>query len=139
MFRQTKNQKQIPDLDAPIVPGKSAAGFNLGEAISGLLKRIQPVGRRQESQYTVYEFVAVKVWSLADLITQIGVYDGYRGRLNRAIGIGATIAEIESCFGAKVVEDEEDNLIADGVLGCSFEASSMQRDARINSIYVFPP
>lgn len=137
----------IPDLSDPIVPGRSAAGILVGSPVDELLARSQPLQTERRSEYVLHEFPSVRVWSLGGVITQIGVFEGYRGTLEQKIGIGSSIAEVEDWCGCKVVEDEEDNLIAEGRPGWCFETTvwvgnhrvENNRDATITEIFVYHP
>jgi len=139
------NNETIPDLGAAIVPGTSAAGIVIGSRIEDLLARSQPSGMERRSDFLVHNFTSVKVWSLDGLVTQIGVYHGYRGTLDHQIGIGSSIAEVEGWCCCHVVEDDDDNLIAMGRPGWSFETSEWSgnhtvaenRNALITEIFVF--
>ena len=66
--------------------------------------------------------------------------------LDGVIGIGTTIAEVEGHFGRPVEEDEEDNLVVQGLDGWCFETevwaspSGTPREnssARITELFVF--
>lgn len=133
------------DLDAPIMAGKSAAGVNLGDKFSTILEWAKPTAITSLEQGWRYHFASVHLWVNAEnKITQIGLYSGYRGKIDDAIGIGSTLGELTSKIGA-VVEDEEDNLIALGLPGCCFETDQWQHQendspdlaAKITEIYIF--
>jgi hypothetical protein len=134
----------IPDLRASIVPGFSSAGIEIGSRIEDLFSQSQPGGTERRSEYLVHDFVSVKVWSLNGLVIQIGVYQGYRGTLDHKIGIGSSIAEVEDWCRCQVVENDEDNLIAMGWPGLSFETNQWvgnhtaerNRNASITGIFV---
>jgi hypothetical protein len=147
MLDVSHGQTRIPDLSAPIVPGRRAAGIEVGGEIADVLAQSQPSQTEKRANYIVHEFGAVKIWSLDGVINQIGVYDGYHGMLDDRIGVGSTIAEVEAWCGCQVVEDDEDNLVASGRPGWSFEteqwthdhAVASNRGVRINAIFVFQP
>jgi hypothetical protein len=138
-----EGNKSAPDIRAPIIPGKSAAGFLLGSRIDDFLIRPELVENR--SQFLVHAFPFVKVWAMNGLITQIGVYEGCRGTIDDQIRIGSTIAEVESWCDCQVVEDDEDNLIVTGHPGWCFETNEWignhtvedNRKASIVAIFVF--
>ena len=133
------------DLDAFIVPGKEAAGISLGVGVSELLANVSPQLITTLSDGLKYDLGTVKVWVQSGIVTQIGVYSGYRGILPPAIHIGSTIAEVETCFGCSVTEDEGDNLIVPCSPGWCFDTESWgsshritdNRKARIAEIFVF--
>jgi hypothetical protein len=133
------------DLDAFIVPGKSAAGISIGSGVAGLLATIRPQSETKLSNSVKHDLGAVKVWSRDSIITQVGVYPGYRGILQPAIHIGSTISDVEQSFSCSVEEDEEDNLIVPNSPGWCFETEALEvshtirdnRNAKIVAIFVF--
>lgn len=136
---------KLPDLDAPILPGISAAGIEIGSTIQELLEQNLPQSKEDRSISPIYDFGPVKVWASSGLVTQIGVYAGYRGWLDNKICIGSTIADIEAWCRCRVAEDEEDNLVAAGRPGWCFETEAWagnqsietNRGARVTEIYVY--
>jgi hypothetical protein len=138
---------KIPDLDAPIIPGKSAAGIQVGTTVKDLIVGAVPTLTTElSSDIVIYEFGPfVKVWVRHGVVDQVGVYAGYHGLLDGKIGIGSTIAEIEDWCGCRVEEDEEENLIAPGRTGWCFNTEywagdhtgSTNRNAAVNMIFVF--
>ena len=116
------------NIEAPIVPGESAAGIQLGSPIEEILKE-QELHLSPEEVVnplvplpiiTRYRSAMVDLWVKEGIVEQIMVYDGYRGKLMETIGLGSTIADIERQIGA-VEEDEEDNLVIRGFPGLCFE------------------
>ena len=99
------------DLDAPIVPGKSAAGVFVGTAVSDLLLTVGTHAITKLSSGERHDLGAVKVWAKDGVIIQVGVCSGYRGMLQPGVRVGSTISEVEESFGCSVQEDEEDNLV----------------------------
>ena len=134
---------EIPDLDAAILPGASAAGIPIGEKIDKL-QNLVPSIQAVDGTFGLYTFPSVKIWSREGIILQIGVSEGYRGLLDGKIGIGSTIAEVEEWSNCKVIEGQYDELVVAGKDGWSFETTewngnhkvSMNRYARITSIFV---
>jgi len=132
------------DLGAPIVPGKSAGGVFIGGFVSELLTPLRAQSTATLSSMEKYDLGAIKVWAKNGIISQIGVYSGYRGALKLSIRIGSTIADVEDSFGCSVQEDEDDNLIVPNSLGWCFETEewkkpqtvSNNRGARIVAIFV---
>jgi len=133
------------DIDAPIVPGKSAAGVLVGSVVSELLATVDTQSTTNQSRGEQHDFGTVKVWSKDGVIIQVGVYSGYRGVLRPGIGVGSTISDVEESFGCSVQEDAEDNLVVPTSAGWCFETEEWEtpqtvtnnRNARIVSIFVF--
>ena len=75
------------DIDAQIVPGKSAAGFSIGGLVSELLVAVRPRSTTKRSRGETHDLGAIRVWAKEGVITQIGVYSGYRGILQSGIRI----------------------------------------------------
>jgi hypothetical protein len=132
------------DLDAPIVPGKSAAGISVGSALNELLSTGGPHSATKLSGGERHDLGLVKVWAKDGVIIQVGVYSGYRGILQPRIRVGSTISDVEESFGCSVQEDEEDNLVVPTSRDWCFETDewkgqtlSENRNARIVAIFVF--
>lgn len=134
----------IPDLQATIIPGKSAAGLEIGSFLGDLLSHAHFVTATPASDLLRHEFGPVKVWALHGIISQIGVYEGYEGKLE-GVGIGSTIADLEDQCHWRLLEDEEDNLVVDGKPGLAFETTAWggdhritnNRDAKVIAIFVY--
>src|SRR5262249_2059025 len=109
------------DLDAPIVPGKSAAGVFIGSVVSELVATVDAPSTTKLSSGVGPDLPTVKVWAKDGVSTQIGVYSGYRGVLQPGIRVGSTISDVEESFGCSVQEDEEDNLVVPTSPGWCFE------------------
>jgi hypothetical protein len=137
------------DWDADIVPGIEAAGLRLGASIATAVQTYAALFTA-ESLYDAlkrptglrYHSPNVDLWSHDGTIAQIMVYGNYRGRLAHAIGLGSTIADIETLIGP-CIEDDEDNLIVTNLPGISFEIGATYADpdwrhAPIIEMYVFP-
>jgi len=133
------------DLDAPIMPGKGAAGLSIGTGVSNLLAAVRPRSTRTRFDAVKYDLGEISVLSKSGNIAEIGLYPGYWGILPPAIHIGSTIADVEDCYGCSVEEDDDDNLIVPGFHGWCFETEqwkglhtvSDNRNARIIAIFVF--
>lgn len=144
------------NIEAPIVPGESAAGIQLGSPIEELLtehKNAFDSGEVVKPSFptlviTRYRSAMVDVWVTKGKVETIMVHDGYRGKLMGKIGLGSTIADIERYIGA-LEEDEEDNLVIPDFPGLVFEVEGyfpdyfpeLQKDpafrqAPIKEIYV---
>lgn len=134
------------DLDAPIIPGKSAAGIHLGDDVAEIVATTQPMATTPLGQETRYDFGSIALWvDNLGKVKQIGLYKGYQGKLINGIGIDSTLREV-SLVAGEVSEDEEDNLITPGLPGWCFETElwhqpqiiSANLSARVNGIFVFP-
>jgi hypothetical protein len=133
------------DLDAPIVPGKSAAGISVGSTVGDLLSMVGPHSTTKLSNGEWHDLGSIRVWTKDGMVTQVGVYSGYRGMLQPGIGVGSTISDVEASFGCSVQEDKEDNLVVPTSPGWCFETEEWKspktagnnRTARITSIFVF--
>lgn len=142
---QGSYNSEVIDLDAFIIPAKTAAGVSIGSAVSELLATIRPQSTTKLSDGEKCDFGAIKIWAKNGTVTQIGVYSGYRGTLQATIRIGSTIADVEDCFGCPVEEDEEDNLVVPTSPGWCFgteewenpQTVSNNRKTRIAAIFVF--
>ena len=145
MTKKTTTISGMIDVDAPIVPGKSAAGVLIGSAVRELLATVDAQSTTKLPEVEEYDFGTVKVWTRDGVIDQVGVYSGYRGVLQPGIRLGSTIADVEESFGCSVQEDEEDNLVVPNSPGWCFETEGWKRPqtvrdnryARIMAIFVF--
>jgi hypothetical protein len=117
------------DLDAPIVPGISAAGILLGALLTavlatnaGVFQADRAVDQDFQPGGIWYRSPDVDFWAAADSgeVLQIMVHGGYRGWVLDHIGLGSTVADIESTVGP-CGEDDEDNLTIMGLPGLCFE------------------
>lgn len=125
------------NIEAPIVPGESAAGIQLGSPIEEILQEQNNSFRSGEvvnisPSFPLnirYRSVMVDVWAVEGRVEQIMVHDGYRGKLMETIGLGSTIADIERQIGA-VEEDEEDNLVIRDFPGLLFEIEGYFPDSK---------
>jgi hypothetical protein len=145
------------DPEAPIVPGRSAAGIDLGSRIEDILADIahlltpEPtVSPYSESVTTRYHSDSVDLWERGGIVRQIGVHGAYRGKLMERIGLGSTIADIETHIG-ECEESEEDNGAIKGLPGLCFDAEGdfppaphgvvfkhpALQSARVTAFYVF--
>lgn len=125
-------------LDAPIVPGQQAAGICLGTEIGGVLASLGPHVVEELGCGTVrYSTTSVRFWVKNGAIDQIGVREGYQGRLFDTVVIGSRLADVEVALG-RVVEDDEDNLVVLEVPGVIFEVCSEDLE-RISEVFVYRP
>lgn len=106
------------NIEAPIVPGESSAGIQLGSPIEEVLNEhknsfdsVEVVNLSPSFPLNIrYRSATVDVWAIVGRVEMIMVHDGYRGKLMGKIGLGSTFADIERYIGAWE-EDEEDNLV----------------------------
>jgi hypothetical protein len=115
------------DLDAPIIPGVSAAGFHIDQFIERSVPIGTPLIREQvhspivRSPGTVrYRSESVDLWVANSVIQQIGVHAAYHGKLLDHIMLGMTMEDIERLVG-RCIEDDEDELAIYGVEGLCFD------------------
>src|SRR5579883_3291451 len=149
----SRKGEKCMDSTAPIIPGKSAAGILIGSSIETILKEqdvdflIEEVKNpfmTRTLPLMRYCSVMVDLWVKAGAICQIMVHDGYTGKLLETIGLGSTIADVETQIGPWG-EDEEDNLIIQNLPGLCFTVEGYFSDlkdpafrqATIKEIYVF--
>jgi hypothetical protein len=132
------------DLNAPIIPGLSAAGIRVGSEHSELAEAGQSKPERIHGNDVKYRLGAVTLWVNDGLIEQVSVRSPYRGKVNGLIGIGDRIADVQAAFGP-VVEDDDDNLVVPALPGWCFETEDWlsgrtpdgNGDAVIAEIFVF--
>lgn len=99
----------VAPLNAPILPGKGAAGIDLGLPISEVLRS---VGLRFTEDVLVnscvqaptgtvlYRSDAVDVWATDGVVDQVRVRVGYRGTLAGGVGVGSSRAALAAALGA---------------------------------------
>ena len=107
------------NVEGVIVPGKAAGGVSIGSPVSEFLSLNRPQSTKQLPDDEQPDSGVIRIWAKKGIVTQIGVYSGYRGKLQSAIPIGSTIADVEDYFGCPIEEDEEDNLIVPNSRGGS--------------------
>lgn len=115
------------DLDAPLIPGISAAGWRIGDRLSDsaeLLREARTVVYQpgfhlndaitantgvlivrndfpEGSGHTAVIFGAGVVWlnfNAREELFEVSVWEGYRGRAFDRIGVGSTVEEVRSLF-----------------------------------------
>src|SRR5688500_14542042 len=104
------------DLNAPIIPGESAAGIRVGQPVDSILAGDTPDAVVELHGCTRFEFGPVRLWVTNGKVSQVGVYAGYLGSLRQGVGVGSTLGQVQLTLG-RVVEDEEDNLVVEGMHG----------------------
>jgi hypothetical protein len=125
------------NIEAPIVPGISAAGIQLGSPIEDLLNEHknsldsgEVVNLSPSFPLNIrYRSAMVDVWAIEGRVEQIMVHNGYRGKLMGKIGLASTFADIERHIGSWD-EDEEDNLVIGGIPGVFFRVEGYFPDLK---------
>ncbi len=124
----------------------SAAGIAIRSPAAEILPLILHHAEELLSGMRRYRAGFLDLWVTDGLVSQIGLYSGYQGRLAKGIGIGSTVVEIERALG-KVGLDGEGNRVVRGSPGWCFEVEERRgppggpkslRQARVTGIYVFP-
>lgn len=129
---------------ADIIPGVGAGGYLIGMpwlldcklvSVEYLLDGLSKVN-----------LGCVSIWLLDGKVYQIGVGDGYLGKVNGGrVGVGSTLADVMSECGELDV-DCEDNIVLRDVGGICFETEAWEGSqlmdnlhALVTEIYVFAP
>jgi hypothetical protein len=137
--------EEMFDLDAPIVPGKGAAGISLGSPMQSLLTKERPEAVDERRGCTRYDFGVVRIWVGPGGIDQVGVSRGYRGALDGIIRIDHH-RENQSSLRSIGRGRRGRHLVVPGSPGWCFETEQwiegrilgQNRKARVVEIYVFP-
>lgn len=94
------------DTEALIEPGRGLGGVLLGTLVADLLATADPLrvieipGEDDDQEaVTIHSFGAIRTWSVDGRVVQVGAFEGYGGRTAAGIGIGTTLAEIQSEHG----------------------------------------
>jgi hypothetical protein len=131
------------DLNAPILPGHSAAGIHLGQPVAKVLLQAPAPVIETLPTFTVYRFGTVSVWARDGIVDQIGVFSGYTGTLPSGVCLGMPLVEVQRRMGP-VVQEWDDALMVEGSDGWCFETSSWDNgweveqnlEARLVEIFV---
>lgn len=123
-----KHKYQI-DSNAPIIPGQSAGGFSLGLKKSEIENHVLDSFEFREiynknlpdfPPLHEYRTENIVLHFEKDTLTQIGLINNYKGRLDSNLGLGDLVKDFEVVYG-KMIEGEEDELIFTGLSGLCFE------------------
>lgn len=145
------------DIEAPIIPGKSAAGLVLGLSIHELgkdaLKNWQSwiieadyityqKGRRNLSRQEtiVYSSQNYTLFFEKQILTQICVSGNYQGKYQQIFGVGSTMCQAQQQLDVCCIERLADKIEFFGVHGMWFDIARGYSDfchAPIADIYVF--
>jgi hypothetical protein len=137
------------NLDAPILPGKSAAGINLGSSIRDVIAVEKPDRIQQLMACDTFTFGPVKIWAGKNgLITEICVGNSCNATTPQGVRVGMNLRQIEQKIG-EPYEDEEDVLQIRGIPGLALEttpwkeeysshAGRFDPDAVVTHLFVFP-
>jgi hypothetical protein len=138
------------NIDAPIVPGKAAAGIVLGSLVADFISAERPDSVRQLYSCDVFEYPNFKIWAdpQTGAIVQVAVSGGYTGSTANGLRLGMTLREVAEKIG-RPYEDDEDCLLIEGMPGLELETSAWKRkysesfgdfdpDAEVTHIFVIP-
>jgi hypothetical protein len=86
----------------------------------------------------------VDLWVTDDAITQIALFQGYRGKVGGKVGLGSRLARIEELWGP-IYQNDDDNLVATRLPGWCFEFPDCRElddpvadlQVRVHEIYVY--
>jgi hypothetical protein len=123
MAQQVAQMDAGLDCEADIIPGRSAAGLRIGDRVPGWARAMASSTTKISRNLELLDLGSVRLWGKDGSIHQIGVGEGYKGRLEgTSVGIGSTIAQVVDALGA-VVEDDEDNLVVPSRPGWCFDTT----------------
>jgi hypothetical protein len=111
-----------PDLDAPIVPGRCAAGVTLGASAEIFDRGREGWQAESVARGVLLRQGPVTVWLEGGVVVQVMVGRGYRGGFMEQLRVGSAVGEL-TALGLRWLEDDEDALVLEGVPGISFEVS----------------
>src|SRR5690606_10872348 len=112
------------DFLAPIIPGKSAGGFELGMKKDEINNKVIESFAREVIKNKYVPDISLTRFSSKDLILfftngildQIGVVGNYKGKLESGLGLGNYVHEFEKIYG-QITEGTEDELIFSNLEG----------------------
>jgi hypothetical protein len=118
----------IIDLHASIIPKLSAAGVKIGDSIQKIISNNPDFEMDNIGETSLYHFENICLWVIAQKVTQISVFNNYRGMIHNKIGLSSTIQEVQNEFG-EISQDEDDNFITPSQTGWSFETDDWNTDS----------
>lgn len=119
------------DVDALIEPGRALGGISLGSAVDDILAQATPERVVElpgesagEEGVTIHSFGAIRMWSVAGRVEQVGAFEGYRGHTTEGIGIGSTLADVAGAYGALAPLGAENMAVLPGLPGVGLETTA---------------
>ena len=132
-------------MNAPLIPGREAAGLHIGEPIAPILQEMGDVfsavdntNPYAETHMHRFNSVMVDLCEEDGVITQIMVHDGYRGTYAGVIGLGSTLFDVERFIGPWF-EDEVDEFEIQGIAGMCFEIENYLQLADSDPAFRYAP
>lgn len=123
------------NIHEPIIPGKSIGGILLGETIEIVLERLNLPFKQTSSWHFIFADVSLWVNETGEIF-QISAHHNYKGKILEKISLGNTPEDVERLIG-KIMLNDEDNLVIDGIDGLCFEIDVNQNPSTINEIFIF--
>jgi hypothetical protein len=131
------------NVEAPIEPGCALGGIPVGTSLSEILATAAPLKVYElPDGVTIHSFGAIRVWSVAGRVEQVGAFEGYAGRTADGIGVGSTIAEIRAACGEVEPQGASGFLVLPDTPGLGMETTewahedSPDPDATVVQIFV---
>lgn len=122
-------------LDAPIIPGKRAAGIAINADFHLVTRDLQIDFSVDDSNPIRYHSPNVDIWLHNNRINQIMVHGEYKGKFMERITIGTPLDTLKEI--GNLALDREDNLVIVEYPGICFEYDVGSPDSPITEIYVF--
>jgi hypothetical protein len=87
--------------DAPIEPGRSAAGINLGTPVAEVLRdNVELVGEHPKFGWYAIRGPFVTLHARHGVVRQVLVHGDYSGRVQSLVGLGSSVAQLRALLGA---------------------------------------
>lgn len=115
--------------DGDIVPGAGIGDIRIGMHKKDIENILSDSTVNQLVEYEVYQGGDVKVWvnKRMDVVTQILVFGGFRGKLMYEYGIGSYLSDIENKLKSRAI-NERDVYVFDELKGVCFELGEVAKD-----------